>query len=777
MHKGNLPFIVSVLLLLGACSPGRRIPQGSYLLNKNQVEVKQKSIAADEINKYIVQKPNKKVIGVRFHLWLYNMANPAKTKWPHGWLKKIGEEPVIYEPEYTRKSAIQIRQYLENKGYYFATVSDTTYYKRKNAMVRYSVTPNEPYRIKNIRYTFEDTSIVSWILKDTTHSLIHKEKIMDKEVLQKERQRIENYMKDNGFYRFSKEYIYYEAKVIPSTLYIDLTMIIKDYVEGEPDPKTKTRPHRRYRIHNLFVYPDFSPLDLTGQAQTTPVGFDTTFYEDTYFLYKGNPRIKLNAITNKNSIHENDYYNLSEVNKTYRIFSSLGLFRFVNINFKEADTLCSTGSEKYLDCSIELARRRVQSYQAELVGTNSSGDIGARGNILYQNWNLFRGAEVLNFRITGAIEALKNVQKEELKLYEFDQMYEFGTEVKISFPKFLAPLRMEKFVQRYLPKTAVTGAYNYQSRPDYTRSIANFSISYYVEGKKYFTHYFWPLELNFIQLNEDRSSQKFIDDIKKTYLAYSFEDHMVTAIRYGLDFNSQKLGKSSDYIFTRANLESAGSLLNAVNQWIGTDTVNGQHQLLGAPYFQYIRGDVDFRYYNVVDAGNKIVYRLYVGAGFPFGNSKALPFEKKFSSGGTNSIRAWRTRELGPGSYVEDTSTVQFEYPNQVADIKLEANFEYRFKLFWKLEGAFFVDAGNIWAMRQEEDRPNAEFKWNRFYREIAVCTGLGFRFDFNFFLLRFDWAVKMRDPSLPAGKRWIPTNRGFERGDQKIQFGIGYPF
>jgi len=248
------------------------------------------------------------------------MAHQEKTKWPHGWLKKIGEEPVIYEPEYTSKSTSQIKQYLENKGYYFAEVSDSTYFKKKNAMVRYSVTPHDPYRIKTIRYIIEDTTIVSWILTDTTRSLIRKGKIMDKAVLQEERQRIETYMKDNGYYRFSKEYIYYEARVIPSTMDIDLTMIIKDFVEGEPDPKTKTKPHPRYRINNMIVYPNFSPIELTEQSTISAAGYDTTYYDGTCFLHKGNPRIKYNVITNKNSIRVNDYYNLSEVNNTYRTF-------------------------------------------------------------------------------------------------------------------------------------------------------------------------------------------------------------------------------------------------------------------------------------------------------------------------------------------------------------------------------------------------------------------------------------------------------------------------
>ena len=766
MHKGILSLVMAIFFLLTSCSPGRRIPKGSYLLNKNQIEIRQKNIPAEQLNKYILQKPNKKVLGIRFHLWLFNIANPAKTRWPHGWLKKIGEEPVIYNPDFTKNSTGQIKQFLENKGYYYAEIKDTTLYKRKNAIVRYSVIPNEPYRIKSIRYVFEDTATVSWILPDTIHSLIRKGKILDKAVLQEERQRIETFMKNNGYYRFSKEYIYYEARIIPSTLDVDLTLIIKDFVEGETDPKTKIRPHRRYKINNVYVFPYYSPLDLKEQGQEISTGFDTTYYEGTYFLHKGNPKIKFSLVTNKNNIREGDYYSLSEVDKSYRNFSSLGLFRRVNISFKDADTLVSAGEDKYLDCSMELSRRKVQSYQAELVGTNSSGDIGARGNILYQNWNLFRGAEVLNLRLTGAIEALSG---QNIKF-----MHEMGTEVKISFPKFLAPLRMEKFVRRYTPKTVVTGTYNYQSRPDYTRSIANLSFSYFVEGNKYFTHYFWPIELNYIQLYEDRSTQEFIDDIQTTYLAYSFTDHMVASIRYGLEFNSQKLGKRSDYIFTRVNLESAGNVLNTVSHWMGTDTVDGQHQLLGVPYFQYVRGDFDFRYYNVVDPLNKLVYRLYMGTGYPFGNSKALPFEKKFFSGGTNSIRAWRTRELGPGSSQPDTI---FEYPNQVADIKLEANFEYRFKIIWKLEGAFFIDAGNIWAIRSETDRDPAQFEWGRFYKEIAVGTGLGFRLDFNFFLLRFDFGLKLRDPSLPDGKRWIPTNRGFEKGDLKFQFGIGYPF
>jgi len=379
---------------------------------------------------------------------------------------------------------------------------------------------------------------------------------------------------------------------------------------------------------------------------------------------------------------------------------------------------------------------------------------------------------VLNLRLTGAIEALKNQTNG-----KYNAMHEYGGEVKLSFPKFLAPFQMEKFVSRFAPKTVVAASYNYQNRPDYTRSIANLSFSYYVQGKKYFTHYFWPLELNYIQIYENRSDKAFLDSIRNTYSGYSFEDHMISVIRYGLEFNSQKLGKRSDYIFTRINLESAGNILNTLYRWAGADTVEGHYQLLGVPYFQYIRGDVDFRYYNIIDPVNKLVYRLFIGIGYPLGNSSALPFEKKYFSGGPNSIRAWSTRDLGPGSYIRPESDTIFNYPNQVADIKLEANFEYRFRMFWKLEGAFFIDAGNIWAISPEDEREGALFEWNRFYKEIAVGTGLGIRLDFNFFLLRGDFGVKLRDPALPEGERFLPTNRWIKGSDLKFQFGIGYPF
>ncbi|HEX2395346.1 MAG TPA: BamA/TamA family outer membrane protein, partial [Bacteroidales bacterium] len=275
------------------------------------------------------------------------------------------------------------------------------------------------------------------------------------------------------------------------------------------------------------------------------------------------------------------------------------------------------------------------------------------------------------------------------------------------------------------------------------------------------------------------SSDSFLLVIRKTPLGYSFEDHVVNSARYTFELNNQVIGKSRNFVFTRFNLESAALLVNLVNNGFRKQDDTRLYEFFKVPYFQYLLGDVDFRYYNVIDRQNRFVYRLFAGIGYPYGNSESLPYEKKYFSGGPNSMRAWNTRDLGPGSYNDpstDADTI-FNYPNRNGDIKLEANVEYRFKLIWKMEAALFIDVGNIWDYNKDINKPGAEFAWNRFYKEFAVGTGFGARFDFSFFLLRIDVGIRLRDPALESEKKWIPVFRDFGFDDLHLKFGIGYPF
>jgi len=761
------------MVLFHSCSSARYVPEGDYLLNRNSVEVSKNTLPENELKSYIVQRPNKKLLGIRFYLFLYNLSNLEKDKWPHNWLRNIGEEPVVYSPEMTASSVERLDQFLENKGYYDADVSDTVVFHGKNAKVTYSILSGQPYTVRSISYRIKDTAVASLILADTLHSLLEKGMVFDKDLLQDERLRIENLLKEQGYFRFSKEYVYYQANEVdsPATSF-DLTMRIEDFIEGNAIRGAEYIPHPKYSIGNIYVYPNMGTPDDTDMALAAQP-YDTLAYDGQFFLYKGKLNLKPSVVSNTSYLIPGQYYRLSNVNRTYRNLSELGLVRYTNIAFVEGNSAAEPDGKHLLDCRIELTQKKIQSYQIEPVGTITDGDMGVRGNLLYQNLNLFRGAEILNLGFTGAIEALKNRTNK-----KFSNMKELGVETSIVFPKFLSPFRLERFVRRFSPTTSISASYNYQSRPDYTRSIANASFSYRWNASQYLTHTFWPFELNYVQIYEDRSDRNFIDSVRNTPIGYSFEDHMVNTAGYSLELNNQQIGQSRNFIYFRLNLETAGNFVNVFHSIFSGNEEVYPRQFLNVPYFQYLRGDMDFRYYDIRNTRNSLVYRLYFGMGYSYGNSVALPYEKKFFSGGPNSLRAWSTRDLGPGSYVETAAdTTIFNYANKTGDVKFEANLEYRFKVVWKMEGALFLDAGNIWALRSETGKPNADFKWNRFYKEIAIGTGFGVRFDFSFFVLRFDFGLKLHDPALPENERWIPVLKDFSLNDLHLKFGIGYPF
>jgi outer membrane protein assembly factor BamA len=784
MEKGRHSFyyiLIILSLIITSCSSTRYVPEGEYLLTRNKINIEGKLVEKDEIKSYLKQRPNKKILGVRFHLFLYNLSNIKKDKWPHGWLRKIGEKPVIWDQYLTKATYTQFIQYLENKGFYHSEVEDTMKFKKRHAVVTYNIIPNEPYYINKINIDILDTNLYSIVINDTANSLLKRGMLFDKEVLQMERVRIENLLRRNGYYKFSKEYSYFEAQPVKGTNYVDITMKIKKYEVMERGQKIDYLPHNKYKINNVYVYPNYKSVSAAAQKSQDLVKYDTIPFNRINYVFNEDPHIKPSIINASIFVLPGQYYNQNNVNKTYNRLSSLGLFKFINIGFSELKNTTDDPANDYLlNCNIELTKRKVQSYQFEIVGTNSSGDFGARGNLLYNNWNLFRGAEVFNLKLTGAYEAIQGVVASGLS-----HTLELGTEFKVDFPKFLLPIKTERFIKRYAPKTSISLSYNYQARPDYIRTIATASFGYNWRSSENIKYYVYPLEVNFVQLPIVDTA--FSESITGSYLQFSYEDHFVGGGRIGFEYNNQKIGKSKDFIFLKVNVESAGNILHEYSKRTGAerDSVSRSYKVFNVPYSQYLKTDIDFRYYNFINPINSIVYRIFIGCAYPYGNSNALPFEKKYFSGGPNSIRAWRTRELGPGSYL-DVSNLKI--PNTMADIKLEANIEYRFKLFWKVEGALFLDMGNIWAINPDDERPNSLFDFSKFYKEIAVGTGFGTRFDFSFFIIRLDFGFKLRDPSFSQNK-WIVDSDFFnsdeyinrkDNNDYKIfnfQFGIGYPF
>ena len=774
-----------------SCRPARHLPDGEYLLDRYRIEAPSDNIDRDELRTYVRQKPNKRILGLRFHLWLYNIASQDKDSWLHNWLRRIGEEPVMYDSFVTRRSSGQIEQYLRNKGYYKAEVEDAVRLRRKRARVTYVVEPGEPYHISAVGYTFDDRGLQDIIIADSSNSLIRPGVVFDVDILQGERERIENYLKNNGYFNFSREHVYFNADTTIGDMSVDITIGISMFRKRQEDGQVTLVPHQRYNIDNIYIYPEFNPRAAIDSPDDYYRDFDTLVFRGMHYLYRNSMPVSHRVIAQSNFILPGDLYNKENVDRTYRNIFELRQYRLVNIRFDESgttfyephdqisvplDSLAPDHSESnspyaanhYLDARIQLTPFSMQSYTVEFEGTNSSGDFGFGGNISYQHRNILGGAEIFDFRVRGSIETLS-----EYYTRSFRNTYEYGAEAGLQIPRFMLPIRSISFVRRYNPRTSISMAYNYQLRPDYTRTIANVRFGYSWRGSEFITHLINPIELNLVRL--PYSTPQFLENIRQYNLEASFRDHMVSETNYSLIFNNQDIRRKSDFTYFRFNTETAGNILAAISNAADRPREDGYYRLFGTGFAQYFKSDIDLRFYKILADDNTLVYRIFAGAGLPYGNSTAIPFEKKYFAGGANSIRAWQVRSLGPGSFYEP---IDRSFPNRTADIKLETNLEYRFELFWLIEGALFLDAGNIWAIDDNDKREGALFKFDTFYNEIAVGTGVGLRFNFSFFVFRLDMGLKLRDPAEPADRRWIPLNRSFTYADDvAFNIGIGYPF
>ena len=766
-HSGwILIFIASSLLF--SCKATKYVPENQHLLKKYKIEVDNKKVKKGELDNFVRQRPNKKILGIRFFLGLYNLSNKDKNRWPHSWLRRIGEGPVIYDPFATERTTKQFEIYMRNKGYYNAEIVDTVFKEGRKAEVLYQVTTNQPHRIRKISYNIEDSALDYIIFADTARSHIKINKIFDVDLLQEERARIETRLKNRGYYNFTREYVFFTADSSAENNTVDLTIGLKKYLKRVGENEFDLQAHPRYRINKVFVYMNYDPRTSLTDPEKYLEQFDTILYRNMQLMYHGEIPVKPRVIAQSTFINPGDYFSQENVDRTYRNFFGLRLYRLINIRFRETENFSDTLNTPLLDCFIQLTPSDLQSYTLELEGTNSSGDIGFGGNLLYQNRNLLGGAEIFDIKLKGGFETLREDTRS-----GFENTYEYGIEGNLRIPKFLLPIRSVSFIQKYNPQTNFTLAYNYQRRPDYTRTIANFSFGYQWKGNAYTTHIVKPVEFNLVQL--PYSTEAFLDLIRGTFLEYSYQDHLISETNYSFIFNNQDIRRSRDFIFFRFNIEFAGNALAAFHNLANSNKEDGSYQLFGTEFAQFYRNDIDFRYYQRISDASSMVYRIFAGGGLPYGNSRALPFEKKYFSGGANSIRAWQVRSLGPGSFFDESD---ISFPNRNADLKLEANLEYRFDMFWVLKGAFFLDAGNIWAINNSDDREGAVFYPGTFYKEIAIGTGYGVRLDFSFFIFRLDLGMKLRNPAENEGNRWIPWDRKLNfRKDFVLNIGIGYPF
>lgn len=750
------------LLILSACNTVKYVPDDKYLLDNNYLKIDGKGIGKKDIELLIQQKPNKRILWfARFHLGLYDLSKPGSNKWLSKVFRKIGEEPVIYDEDYKEKTKQQINLYLKNKGYYNAQITDTAIIKGKTVKVHYFVKIGIPYKLVKLNYLIEDTSISKLIFADSSNCLLKPGSTFDADQMQNERLRIETFLKNRGYFKLNKEYVYFQADSAFGNHTVKLLLGIKNF-QTKSDSGILIVPHSLYKLGNVKVIFEKKQLMDTIEDKLYINHLpDTVILNNIQIIYPYKHIVKPNLIIDKIYLAPGQLYNQNNVDETYKSLSALKIFKFINIIFEE-DTLDVNDSIKVINCRINLATSDFQSFQTEAELTNSEG-FGVTGSLVYQHKNLFKSAEIFNFKVNASTEAIKQTSS----ALKFRNTLELGTEANIQFPKYLLPFRTEKFIRKYNPKTVFSIAYNYFRRPDYTQALANMSFGYTWNGNRYTTFQLNPINVDYVKLLN--STQSFKEMIDTTYLKYSFIDHLVSVTSFSFTYNNQKVKKNTRFFYFRFNEETAGNSLRLISKLFHeTPDTSKAYQFFKISFAQYIKSDIDFRYYSPINATDKIVYRIFFGAGYPYGNSQSIPFEKQYFAGGANSMRAWQVRNLGPGSYIEPKSP----YPDKTADMKIEGNIEYRFKLFWILEGALFVDAGNIWSIDKNDNRKGAIFSLNNFYKQLAIGPGFGTRFDFTFFIFRFDLGFQLCNP----GNNWA-FGKNISHNYVNPTIGVGYPF
>lgn len=763
-------FVFITFNFLYACSPSRYVADGDYLLSRVSLNVDSEDASKQEIKKHIRQKPNTRILGVsRFHLGLYNLSGRDGDKKLNKWLRSIGEAPVVYNQFLTDRGVEQMQLYLRNKGFYDATARDTVWYKRKKAYVHYDIISGNPTQIQE--FSFQDRHnyvngelsdsvlLVKELFRDTLNTLIKKDQPLDMDLLDRERERITQMLRRKGYFNFSKKFIQF---------YVDTT-----YVENRPDIarlllNVSDNPadrdvFRKYRIRDINVNFDYDPMSLIGGKK---VAYQDTMYNDFNILYRDKLKLRPRVIIETLQFKNGDLYDVQKVIDSYARLQSLNLFKFINIVFSEGK---DEYGELYLVCDIQLTPMKRQSYDLFLEGTNNAGNIGVGGNLSYGHRNLFRGAENLTFSVWGA---LKKEQANNGKIFN---TREIGSELKLVTPQFWLPfLRMSDFRRNFAPRTSMSLSFSFEETPYYVRRVASAKYGYLWQlNDKRWRYNFDLIDFNYVLMSDVDTS--FIDGLRNEYVKSAYMDHMILSATFSMIYTNQVLKSATSYNYFRWNMETSGNVLWAMDKILSASKKSkgseNYYEVLGTRYAQFVKGDVEYRYSHYINRVNTLVYRLQLGCAYPYGNMKVLPFEEAFYSGGANGIRAWQARTLGPGSYVYPD-----QYPNSVGDVKLEANVEYRFKLFWILEGALFVDAGNVWNINKYENRKGSTLRAD-FYKQIAVGTGAGLRLDANFFLLRFDWGVKMRDPGKPEGERFVLIHNGKWLKQTVFNIAIGYPF
>lgn len=786
------------IILLQSCSSTKFVPDGEYLLASARVKSDTKGISTWEAETYIKQKPNFKTFAIfKLPLTIYNLSGKDTTKWINRTLRNAGEPPVLYDSTTVDRTVTDLKRMMTNKGYLDAEVTPNIKLNKKKAKITYQITAGEPYRINDYTIDVNDSIIsdhVTTIIPGKSSSdkknsntlrsvsfsvdsvlsrntLVKKNNIFDLDMLDQERDRITSLFRRTGYYAFNKEYIGFVADTTVGKHNVDLELSIYPYAQQGTGGQTTETAHTQYIIDAVELYVDFDPL---VDGELSKYNKSSEYKKDGYTIFYG-PRgeyIKPFVLLENCYIRPGTMFNESMTAMTYNAMSQLHILKNVNITyipFVENDT-------NKLHCRITCVPDKRQGISAEIEGTNSGGFFGVGGGLGYLHRNAFRGSEPFNMRLHAAYEAITPNFASFTKNY-----FEIGGETSLTFPRFMFPFLSRDFRRRVNASTQFSADYTFQRRPGFfSRTVLSAGVKYIWQDRRLSStrHTIDLIDVSYIHMPSLDSA--FASKLSDAARRYSFTDQFIMSSGYTFSkTNINNPGRKGPVSYSfRASVETAGNLLYLISKLADTKGDDfGSRRVFGTIFAQYVRGTTDYSQAIRLDEKNSIAWRVGGGIAYPYGNFKEIPIQKRFFSGGANSVRGWGIRELGPGSfYPRDKDHDNFFYHS--GDIRFDANIEYRSKIFWVVELGAFVDAGNIWNLKNYENQEGGKFKFNKFYKEIALSWGLGVRLDFDFVLIRLDCGWKAYDPSSnPDTPKW-PIKYPYKLSkNTALHIAVGYPF
>ena len=768
--------LLPLLILLGSCSTTRVLSDNQTRLKSNVITIVNKNWHPEyqdtQLDNYIHQKANTYFIKTKRGGWnpfiyVYNWTNGKGKGWDR-FVTKLGQAPVVFDPSLMEDSRENITTHLKYIGYYNSHVDTRAEIRKQQTVVDYRVTLGKMYPIKDIEYRVDDPGLAEEIYRDTVNSFIRRGMPLSEELLERETERSAAHIRNMGYYEFTKNYYFFDADTVSAPDSALLKVYVRNYTRNE-SPENARR-HRRFYFGDVSIRPVSDNIKYRASvSKKIPQILDTVRYENLTILYDTKRKVRPSILYKMNRIEPGNTYSEWIVNNTYQRFANLRIYNNVSVELNKTDT-------NIVDCMIRLIPSKAHGYKINLeASTNSTGLIGISPTLSYYNRNIFKGGEWLSLSVSGNFQ---------FSVSNSTRATEFGASAGLSFPTFvLLPDRMFKNI---IPRTDLDLTYNYQRRPEYTRNMigASFGWSWSSQSNKY---YFKVVPVQFNIVNLPVYSEAFMESLTNPFVREAYKNHFEFGLGFDLQYSSDpSINPAGSFFKADFQFDLAGNLLSAFNKFMPVDS-SGFRTIWSSPYSQFVRAELSLAYTWKFGKNNKqaLAVRALGGAGLAYGNSTKMPFERLFWAGGSNSLRGWTARSVGPGSSEMDNT---FSIPNQTGDMRLEANIEYRFPLFSIFRGAVFVDWGNVWnidrtgrnhqSLEGSTEDETAEtlsyFSIRNMLRTSALSWGAGIRLDLNFVVVRFDLGIKLYDPSV---QQWQNARNWFRRGGYAFQFGIGYPF